>query len=235
MNKTRVLTDDRDESIARFMSGVYAWMTVGLVLTGGIAYMFGTTDLARQLVQNKSLLIGLLLGEIALVFAISALINRIGSVMAGMMFLVYSAMNGVTLSTIFLAYTKASITSTFFICAGTFAACSVYGWATKKDLTSMGGFMSMGLIGLIIAMIVNIFLQSPAIDFTVSAIGVIVFVGLTAYDTQKLKEIGGYGDYLLDKRMMTNTAIMGALMLYLDFINLMLFFLRFFGVSTPRD
>jgi len=145
------------------------------------------------------------------------------------MFIAYSILNGLTLSVIFVAYTAASIASTFFICAGTFVACSVYGMTTKRDLTSWGGFLMMGLIGIIIASVVNIFIQSSAMTMIVSYIGVLVFVGLTAYDTQKLKHMALTQPSDIEAGVVRKGAIMGALSLYLDFINLFLMLLRIFG------
>ena len=147
------------------------------------------------------------------------------------LFVGYSALNGVTLSFIFLAYTRTSIVSTFFICAATFLVCSIYGWTTKKDLTSMGGFLTMGLIGIIIATLVNMFIRSSAMSMIISYIGVIVFVGLTAYDTQKIKNMALTQPAGLDGSVIRKGAIMGALSLYLDFINLFLMLLRIFGMG----
>jgi FtsH-binding integral membrane protein len=147
------------------------------------------------------------------------------------LFVIYSGLNGLTLSFIFLVYARASIVSTFFICAGTFLACSLYGWTTKKDLTSLGGFLVMGLIGIIIASLVNMFIRSSGMSMVISYIGVIVFVGLTAYDTQKLKNMALTQPADLDGAVIRKGAILGALSLYLDFINLFLMLLRIFGQS----
>jgi FtsH-binding integral membrane protein len=164
-----------------------------------------------------------------MVFAISGMVNRMSAGTATSLFVIYSALNGVTLSFIFLAYTRTSIVSTFFICAGTFIGCSIYGWATKKDLTSWGGFLMMGLIGIIIASLVNIFIHSSAMSVIISYIGVFVFVGLTAYDTQKIKNMAMTQPAGLDNAVVRKGAILGALSLYLDFINLFLMLLRIFG------
>ena len=157
--------------------------------------------------------------------------NRMSGAMATAIFVVYSGLNGITLSWIFLVYARDSIVSTFFICAATFLACSVYGWTTKKDLTSWGGFLTMGLIGIIIASFVNMFIASSAVSAVVSYIGVIVFVGLTAYDTQRLKNMALTQPEGLDGAVIRKGAILGALALYLDFINLFLMLLRIFGQS----
>jgi FtsH-binding integral membrane protein len=145
------------------------------------------------------------------------------------MFVVYAALNGVTLSIIFLAYTQTSIVSTFFVCAATFVACSVYGWTTKRDLTSLGGFLFMGLIGIIIASVVNMFIGSSAMHMIISYIGVLVFIGLTAYDTQHLKNMALTQPDGLEAGVIRKGAILGALKLYLDFINLFLMLLRIMG------
>ncbi len=220
---------ERTVQISAFMSGVYLWMSIGLLITGMIAHWFGTTGELSQFAQKNMFL--LCIAELGIVFYLCARIERMTALTAQMAFVIYAVLNGITLSTIFMIYTQQSIATTFMICAATFAMCSVYGYTTKKDLTSWGSFLFMGLIGLVIATFVNVLLQSPAIHFATSAIGVIVFVGLTAYDTQKLKAMSGVEGYLVRNKQVSNAAIMGALALYLDFINLFLFFLRFFGVS----
>ena len=164
-----------------------------------------------------------------LVFSLSARIQRIQASTATGMFLLYSALNGLTLSFVFLAYTRSSVASVFFICAATFGAFSIYGMTTNKDLTSMGSFMSMGLIGIIIASVVNMFIHSSGMSMIISYVGVIVFVGLTAYDTQKLKQMALTQPGDLDDSVIRKGAIMGALTLYLDFINLFLMLLRIMG------
>jgi FtsH-binding integral membrane protein len=182
---------------------------------------------------NQLIFFGLILAELGLVVYLSARVQKIEASTATGLFVLYAALNGLTLSFIFLAYTGASIASTFFICAGTFVACSVYGMVTKRDLTSIGGFMMMGLIGIIIASVVNMFIQSSAMNMIISYVGVIVFVGLTAYDTQKLKHMALTQPAGLDAGVIRKGAIIGALSLYLDFINLFLMMLRIFG--TSRD
>lgn len=207
-------------------------MCIGLALTGFTAFYVSTSEtLIRLVFGNRLIFFGLIIAELAIVFSISGMVNRMRAGTATAMFLVYSTLNGVTLSFIFLVYARASIVSTFFICSATFLACSVYGWTTKKDLTSLGGFLMMGLIGIIIASLVNIFIRSSAMSMVVSYIGVIVFVGLTAYDTQKLKNMAMTQPAGLDGAVVRKGAILGALSLYLDFINLFLMLLRIFGGS----
>jgi len=213
-----------------FIRSVYNWMAIGLGITGLVAYYVANTESLRQLIfGNKILFFGLIIAEFGLVIAISARIQKMQASTATALFVLYSALNGATLSLIFLIYTASSITSTFFICAGTFVACSIYGWTTKRDLTSVGGFMAMGLIGIIIASVVNIFLRSSAMYMIISYIGVIVFVGLTAYDTQHLKNMAQSQPDGLEAGVVRKGAILGALKLYLDFINLFLMLLRIFG------
>jgi len=175
------------------------------------------------------LFFGLIIAELGLVFYLSARVQRIQASTATSLFVLYAALNGVTLSFIFLAYTGASIVSTFFICAATFVACSVYGMVTKRDLTSLGGFMAMGLIGIIIASLVNLFIRSAAMTMIISYIGVLVFVGLTAYDTQKLKHMALTQPAGIDVGVIRKGAILGALSLYLDFINLFIMLLHILG------
>lgn len=203
---------------------VYAWMGAGLLVTALLAYVTVTTPaLFNAVVGNRLVFYGLVLGELGLVVALSAAINRLSSAAATFMFMGYSALNGVTLAIIFRVYTAGSIASTFVVTAGMFGAMSIYGYATKKDLTSWGSFLFMGLIGVVIASIVNIFVGSSAVAWVVSAIGVIVFTGLTAYDTWKIKAMAASG---VGGR---KPAIIGALTLYLDFINLFLMLLRLTG------
>jgi len=223
--RTEVLVND-------FIRSVYNWMCIGLALTGFVAYYVSNSEsMMRFVFGNSFVFFGLILAELALVFSISGMVNRMSAGTATTLFVVYSGLNGVTLSFIFLVYAKASIVSTFFICAATFLACSVYGWTTKKDLTSWGGFLTMGLIGIIIASLVNMFIRSSAMNAIVSYIGVIVFVGLTAYDTQRLKNMALTQPAGLEGAVVRKGAILGALSLYLDFINLFLMLLRIFGQS----
>jgi FtsH-binding integral membrane protein len=213
-----------------FVRSVYNWMCIGLVLTGFTAHyvssIAGITDYLRN---NPLIFFGLIIAELVMVFSLVSRVNRMSAGTATSLFVVYSVLNGVTLSFVFLAYTSTSIVSTFFICAATFLACSIYGWTTKKDLTSFGGFLLMGLFGIIIASVVNMFVRSSAMQMMISYIGVFVFVGLTAYDTQKLKNMALSQPAGLDGAVIRKGAIMGALSLYLDFINLFLFLLRILG------
>lgn len=216
------------DAVRTFMQRVYIWMAGGLSLTGLIAYYTSESQtLLRAIVYNPWILYGMMFATLGIVIAMSLAINRISAAAAGAMFVVYAALNGFIFSTIFLVYTAQSITQVFFITAGTFAAMSVYGFVTRRDLTSLGSFMFMGLIGIIIAMVVNIFLKSSTLGYAISFIGVFIFLGLTAYDTQKLKNWA-----LADPKTTGGSekpAIFGALNLYLDFINLFLMLLRLFG------
>jgi FtsH-binding integral membrane protein len=213
-----------------FVRSVYNWMCIGLALTGFVAYYVSTSEsLLRLVFGNNFLFFGLIIVELALVFSLAGMVNRMSAGTATALFVIYSALNGVTLSFIFILYARASIVSTFFICSATFLGCSIYGWTTKRDLTSLGGFLMMGLIGIIIASVVNVFIGSSAVSAVVSYIGVIVFVGLTAYDTQKLKNMALTQPAGLDGAVIRKGAILGALSLYLDFINLFLMLLRIFG------
>ena len=213
-----------------FIRSVYNWMAIGLALTGGVAfYVVNSPSIMQLIFGNRLIFFGLIIAELALVFSISARVHKMQASTATALFVLYASLNGATLSVIFLAYTKSSIASTFFICAGTFVACSIYGWTTKRDLTSFGGFLFMGLIGIIIASVVNIFLKSSAMYMIISYIGVFVFVGLTAYDTQKIKNMALTQPADLEAGAVRKGAILGALSLYLDFINLFLMLLRIFG------
>ncbi len=215
-------------SDSSFLPKVYGWMTTGLALTALAAMMtLSSQGLLNLIFGNKMVFYALIFGELGLVIAMSAAINKISSTTATLMFLLYSALNGVTFASIFLIYTSSSITSTFFVAAGTFGSVSIYGYVTKRDLTGWGSFLFMGLIGIVIASVVNIFLQSEMISWVVSYIGVFVFVGLTAYDTQKIKRIGAAG--FADEESRKKASILGALTLYLDFINLFLMLLRIMG------
>ena len=226
------LTPTAEETQLRvnaFVRSVYNWMGIGLALTGLLAfYVSGSETAIRFIFGNKVVFYGLIIGELVLVLLLSARIEKIQASTATALFLLYSALNGATLSFIFLAYTKSSIASTFFICAATFTACSVFGWVTKRDLTSLGSFMFMGLIGIIIASVVNMFIKSNSMSMIISYIGVLVFVGLTAYDTQKIKTIA-VSQPDMNAAVARKGAIIGALALYLDFINLFLMMLRIFG------
>ena len=218
-----------------FVRSVYNWMAIGLGITGVVAYGVANSPGVREIVFGAPLVFfGLIIAQLVMVFMISARIQRMQASTATMLFIVYSALNGATLSSIFLAYTQSAITSTFFICAATFTACSVYGWTTRRDLTTMGGFLTMGLIGIVIASVVNMFIQSGAVSTIVSYVGVLVFVGLTAYDTQDIKNMALSQPDGIDAGAVRKGAILGALKLYLDFINLFLMLLRIFGSSRDE-
>ena len=210
------------------MRKVYVWMTLALVITGVTAYGVATSPgLLTAIATNSILFWGLIIAEFGLVVAISSAINRLSLTTATLLFVLYSVINGATLSFIFVLYTMSSIASVFFITAGTFAVMAVIGYTTKKDLTSMGKILFMALIGIIIATIVNIFLKSTGLQMIVSYLGVLIFVGLTAYDSQKIKQMllmapdAGEGAQKI--------ALLGALSLYLDFVNLFIYLLRIFG------
>jgi FtsH-binding integral membrane protein len=213
-----------------FIRSVYNWMAIGLALTGFVAfYVASNPTLLNLIFRNQILFFGLIIAELGLVFWISARIQRMQASTATALFVLYSVLNGLTLSFIFILYTRASIASTFFVCAATFVACSIYGWTTKRDLTSLGGFLMMGLIGIIIASLVNIFIRNSAMHMIISYIGVLVFVGLTAYDTQSLKAMAVSQPADVGASAIRKGAILGALKLYLDFINLFLMLLRILG------
>ena len=213
-----------------FIRSVYNWMAIGLGLTGFVAfYVAHSPYLINLIFSNKLVFFGLIIGELALVFYLSARVHKMSASKATSLFVFYAALNGATLSIVFLAYTSSSIASTFFICSGTFVATSIYGMVTKRDLTSIGQFLFMGLIGIVIASVVNIFIRSSGIHMIISYIGVLVFVGLTAYDTQKIKNMALSQPAGLDQGVIRKGAILGALSLYLDFINLFLMLLRVLG------
>ena len=210
------------------MRKVFTWMTLALAVTGITAYGISQSpELTYTIVSNQLLFWGLLIGEFGLVLWMSAGINKMSLQTATLLFLLYSVLNGVTMSVIFLAYTMSSIASVFFITAGTFGAMSLFGYITKTDLTSMGKLLIMALIGLIIATIVNLFLHSTGLQMICSYVGVLIFTGLTAYDTQKIKHmLANADDY---DETAQKYAVLGALTLYLDLINLFLYILRIFG------
>lgn len=219
----------QDIGLAQYMTAVYSWMAIGICITGFVAlFTVNTPALLRFIHNGRFVFLGLVIAEFALVLFLSARIHKMQFQTAVAAFLGYAALNGLTISYIFARYTGQSIAGTFFITAGTFAVMSAYGFFTKRDLSSLGNLFFMGLIGIIIASVVNIFLQSHIIYWAATYIGVIIFVGLIAYDTQKIKKYyaasGGYGTEGGKK-----LAILGALHLYLDFINLFLLLLRIFG------
>jgi uncharacterized protein len=213
----------------RVFTKVYGWMSAGLALTGLVAMVTASSPSLIELIfGNRLVFFGLIGAELLMVFAISGAINRISAMTATMLFLLYSALNGVTLSAIFLVYTSSSIALTFAVTAGMFGATAAYGALTKRDLTSVGSFMFMGLIGLIIASFANFWLQSEMIYWLTTYFGIFIFVGLTAYDAQKVKALAHNATHMGSEEV-NKAATLGALRLYLDFVNLFLYLLRLFG------
>ena len=216
------------EAFSVLMRKVYLWMTLALAITGMTAYYVATHEALWTAIQtNNALFWGLLIAELGLVMGVSAAINRLSLLMATLMFILYSVINGATMSVIFLVYDISSIATVFFITAGTFGAMAAIGYTTNKDLSSMGRILFMALIGLVIATVVNLFLKSPAMMMILSYIGVIVFVGLTAWDSQKIKQMLLQAPDVDEATQ--KVALLGALTLYLDFVNLFLYLLRIFG------
>jgi FtsH-binding integral membrane protein len=224
------VADVRDERVGAFLSRVYGWMFGGLLVTAVTAFTVAASPaLIETLILNRIVFWVLIFGQLGLVFYLSARVDKVSPAMAAGLFILYSALTGITSSVILLIYTGASITSTFIVTAGMFGATAVFGTLTKRSLAGVGQFMFMGLIGLILASIVGIFWQNSALQFVISVVGVLVFTGLTAWDAQRLKQMavalpdGRVGAY----------AVVGALSLYLDFINLFFFLLRLTG--SRRD
>lgn len=216
------------EAFPALMRKVYTWMTLALAITGMTAYYVATNEtLMMSILTNKVLFYGLIIAEFGVVLGVSAAIGRLSALTATLLFILYSVINGATLSIIFLAYTASSIATVFFITAGTFAAMALIGYTTKTDLSSMGKIMFMALIGLIIATVVNIFLKSEGLTMILSYVGVIVFVGLTAWDTQKIKNMLMMAPD--EGETAQKMALLGALTLYLDFVNLFIYMLQIFG------
>ncbi len=210
------------------MRKVYVWMTLALVITGFTAYYVAhSTSFVYTLMSSSGLMWGLIIAELALVIGLSAAIHKLSLTVATLMFVVYSIINGLTLSFIFFAYTESSIAQVFFITAGTFGAMALIGYTTKTDLTSLGKYLFMGLIGIIIATLVNLFFNNNMVTMIVSYLGVLIFVGLTAYDSQKIKKMCMSFEYADTNAQ--KMALLGALTLYLDFINLFIYLLRIFG------
>ena len=218
--------DVRDVRVTAFLSKVYGWMFLGLLLTAGTAVVVASSPaLIQTLILNRILFWILLFGQLGLVFYLSARVNKISPITAAVLFMVYSAMVGVTSSVIFLIYTGASIVSAFVVAGGTFGAMAVFGTLTKRSLAGVGQFMFMGLIGLIIASVVSIFWFNDVLMFVINVVGVLVFTGLTAWDAQRLKQMA----VVLPDGRVGAYAVVGALSLYLDFINLFFFILRLMG------
>ncbi len=219
---------DVSEAFPVLMRKVYVWMTLALAITGFTAYGVATSPgILQAIYTNQILFWGLIIAEFALVFGVTAAINKLSLTTATLMFILYSVINGALLSYIFLAYTASSVAVVFFITAGTFGAMALIGYTTKADLSSMGKILFMALIGMIIATVVNLFVKSDGLTTILSYVGVLIFVGLTAYDTQKIKNM------LLEapdaSEAAQKMALLGALALYLDFINLFIYLLRIFG------
>jgi len=230
MQPVSLSRDQAQIYVNEFIRSVYNWMAIGLALTGFVAYYVSQSEtMLRLILGNRMIFFGLIIAQLALVFSISARVQKMQASTATGLFVLYAALNGAMLSVIFLVYARSSIVSTFFICAATFIACSIYGMTTKRDLTSLGGFMMMGLFGIIIASVVNLFVRSTGMSMIISYIGVFVFIGLTAYDTQKLKTMALSQPAGLEAGIVRKGAILGALSLYLDFINLFLMLLHIFG------
>lgn len=215
-----------DMGLRKYMLGVYNYMTLGVAITGLMAYVVSTQPAVMQAIFGTGLAWVAMLAPLAFILVLNFGIHKLSASATQLLFWAFAAVMGVSLSTIFVAYTDASIARVFFISAGAFAGLSLYGYTTKRDLTGWGSFLVMGLIGIIIASIVNIFLASSALMFAISVIGVLVFAGLTAYDTQRIKSLYYEGDR---SEVMTKKSVMGALTLYLDFINLFLMLLHLFG------
>ncbi|WP_216318693.1 Bax inhibitor-1/YccA family protein [Deinococcus aestuarii] len=221
------LTATRTEHLVRtFMARTYSWMAAGLALTAGVAYLTAQNEVLAS--QVMALRFPLIIAQLVLVFVLAGLAQRLPSAVAGLLFIAYAALTGLTFSALLFVYSPAAVTAAFLTTAGTFGAMSVVGFVIKRDLSAMGRFFLFALIGLLIAMIVNIFVASSVLTLGISVIGVLLFAGLTAYDTQMLRNLALSG---VSGEMAERAAINGALALYLDFINMFLFILRLFGIG----
>jgi len=218
-------------AMSRFMSRTYGWMFLGLSLTGVVSYYLASSDMAAQMImEHRGMFYGAMIAEVLLVMALTAAFQRLSAMTATLGFLAYSALNGVTLSMIFLAYTMTSIGQVFFITAGMFGGLALFGTVTRKDLTGVGSFVGMGLWGLILVGLVNMFVRSEALSMGLGAAGVLIFAGLTAYHAQTIRSMAyQYSSSGANQSEADKGAIFGALMLYLNFINLFLSLLRLFG------
>jgi FtsH-binding integral membrane protein len=229
VNQAIYSSSDQTQAKTIFLAKVFNWMAIGLGLTALVAFIVASSQTAVQFFYvNRVVFYGLIIAELGLVIYLSARIEKLSAGTATALFLLYSALNGVTLSLVLLLYTATSVATTFLVTAGMFGSMAVYGYVTKKDLSSWGSFLIMGLVGIILASLVNIFVQSSMMSWVISGIGVIVFTGLAAYDVQRISRMGAdamTGGEGVVKKM----AILGALTLYLDFINLFLMLLRFLG------
>jgi FtsH-binding integral membrane protein len=230
-SRTGAGVETLDLGLRAFMLGIYNNMAIGLALTGAVAYgaysLAMSNEAVAQALYVSPLKWVIMLAPLAFVFGLSAMVNRMQPATARLVFLAFAAVMGLSMSSIFLVFTGTSIAQTFFITAASFGALSLWGYTTKRDISGWGSFLFMGLIGIIIAMIVNIFLGSPAVQFAISTLGVLIFAGLTAYDTQRLKNT--YDIVAGDQVAAGRASIIGALQLYLDFINLFMFLLQFMG------
>ncbi len=230
-----VRTAEIDEGLRAYMNKVYGTMSVGLLMTAGVAWAVGSNPALLSVLRDPATLSPNILGyavmfaPLIMVFAFGAMLNRLSAAGAQLFFYTFAAVMGLSLSWIFAAFTGISIAQTFLVTSISFAGLSLYGYTTKRDISGWGSFLIMGVIGLIVASIVNIFLASPAIMFAISILGVLIFAGLTAYDTQKIKTLYLQHAHSMDEEWLGKSAIMGALSLYLDFINLFMFLLQFMG------
>lgn len=221
---------ERDNTVIQpYISQVFGWMSCGLLLTAFVSWYTSKSPVVLQLLfSNQLIFFGLVIGQLALVFALSGMVTRLSGSLATTLFMLYSVLTGLTLSSIFVLYTTSSISSTFVITSGMFGIMTLYGYTTKRDLSSFGNLLFMALIGMMLASIVNIWLKNSAMTWVITYVGVIVFVGLTAYDVQKLKSIGS-SVVIENQDQFRKFAIIGALTLYLDFINLFLMMIRIIG------
>lgn len=230
--QTLTLGQTKVEAQTLFLAKVFNWMAAGLALTALSAYLTAGSQAALSLIfGNRLVFYGLVIVELGMVFYLVSRVQQLSAQAATGLFLAYSFLNGVTLSAVLMMYTMTSVASTFLITAGMFGGMAIYGFVTKRDLSGMGSFLFMGLIGILLASVVNIFLGSSMMSWVISGIGVVVFTGLTAYDVQKISHIGASGIMSNGETAIRRGAILGALTLYLDFVNLFLMLLRFFGGS----
>ncbi len=231
--RTRSVSEGRvgmiDEGLRAYMNRVYMTMGIGMAITGLIAWFVGTNPAMLQAIYGTGLKWVVMFAPLIVVFAFGATLHRMSPQVATLVFYGYSALMGLSLSFIFAVYTGISIAQTFFVTAIAFLALSLYGYTTKRDLSGFGTFLFMGLIGLLVASVVNLFLGSPAVQFAISVIGVLIFAGLTAYDTQEIKNLYIEMAASSDEATISRMAIMGALKLYLDFLNMFMFLLQFLG------
>lgn len=220
-------TSTFDSALRDYMVKVYQYMSIALAISGLVAFMVASSPALMQAIFGTPLAFVVMLAPLGFVIFFGFKLNSISAEKAKSFLWIYSALMGLSLATIFAVYTATSITRVFLITASTFGAMSIYGYTTKKDLTSFGSFLIMGLIGIMIASLINIFLKSSGLDFAISLLGVFIFIGLTAYDTQRIKQT--YYHFAGNNEMVSKMAVMGALNLYMDFINLFIMLLRFFG------